>query len=202
VASKSRASPPPSRSGYSGEIRIIGGQWRRRRLPVLVSEGLRPTPDRVRETVFNWLAPHIVGSQCLDLFSGTGALCLEALSRGAARAVMVERAPEAAQQLRANVDLLKTTAAEIVCRDALHYLAGTPTVFDIVFLDPPFADAEPMIRRCSQALMQGWVKPGTLIYVEAPRDFTTLPLPAGWDVFKTGTAGQVGFHLARVPPAK
>jgi 16S rRNA (guanine966-N2)-methyltransferase len=200
VAGKPKSAIKPRGGGrYPGTIRIIGGQWRSRRLPVLESEGLRPTPDRVRETLFNWLAPYIDGSRCLDLFAGTGALCLEALSRGASWVVMVERSPVAAQQLRENVARLQTLAADVVAQDALEYLAGTPQPFDIIFLDPPFADAERMIRRCSELLVAGWAKSGTLVYVEAPQQLKDLPWPEGWCLLKTRTAGQVGYHLAQLP---
>lgn len=182
---------------YPGQIRIIGGRFRRRRLPVPVAEGLRPTPDRVRETLFNWLAPRIEGAHCLDLFAGTGALCLEALSRGAARVVMVERSPAVAEHLRDNVARLAAEGAEVRCMDALEYLAGRPEPFDIVFIDPPFAIASAMIADCANRLSRSrWLKDQALIYVEAPRTLKDLPLPGGWLLRRSGTAGQVGYHLA------
>lgn len=189
----------PSGSAYPGRIRIIGGRWRSRRLPVAEGPGLRPTPDRVRETLFNWLAPWIEGARCVDLFAGTGALCLEALSRGAAEVVMVERAPEAWRQLETNVARLGAEGAQVLGLEALEYLAGRPRPFDIVFLDPPFAVAEAMIAACSERLDRGWLRPGALVYVEAPRALASLPLPATWEPLKHGTAGQVGYHLARAP---
>jgi 16S rRNA (guanine966-N2)-methyltransferase len=186
-------------STYPGSIRIIGGQWRSRRLPVLSAEGLRPTPDRVRETLFNWLAPYIDGARCLDLFAGTGALCLEALSRGASEVVMVEQDAEAVRLLRANIERLQAQGAEVVASDALEYLTGRARPFDIVFLDPPFAVAETMIRRCTERLSAGWLKPGAHVYVEAPRALKTLPLPADWQLIKHGTAGQIAYSLVRTP---
>ncbi|MFL6622740.1 MAG: 16S rRNA (guanine(966)-N(2))-methyltransferase RsmD [Sulfurifustaceae bacterium] len=186
-------------SAYPGSIRIIGGQWRSRRLPVLTAEGLRPTPDRVRETLFNWLAPYIEGADCLDLFSGTGALCLEALSRGAAHVVMVERQPIAAAQLRANLARLGATGAQVVAGDALEYLAGPARPFDVVFLDPPFAAAPEMIRACGSRIARRWIKPGGLVYIEAPRALKELPVPADWEPLKRNTAGQVAFSLWRLP---
>lgn len=186
-------------STYPGSIRIIGGQWRSRRLPVLSAEGLRPTPDRVRETLFNWLAPYISGAHCLDLFAGTGALCLEALSRGAADVVMVERDPEAVALLRANIERLQAQGADVVAADALEYLAGRPRPFDIIFLDPPFAVAETMIRRCAERLADGWLKPGAHVYIEAPRTLKPLPLRTDWQVVKHGTAGKIAYSLARAP---
>ena len=185
-------------ASYPGAIRIIGGRWRSRRLPVTAAPGLRPTPDRVRETLFNWLAPYIAGARCLDLFAGTGALCLEALSRGAARVVMVERSAAVRRQLQANIGRLGAENAETAGLDALEYLAGRAQAFDIVFLDPPFAAAEDMIRRCSERLLHGWIHPGGLVYVEAPRALTSPPVPAGWEHVRSGTAGQVGYHLLRV----
>jgi 16S rRNA (guanine966-N2)-methyltransferase len=180
---------------FPGRIRIIGGRWRSRRLAVTASSGLRPTPDRVRETLFNWLAPYIVGARCLDLFAGTGALCLEALSRGAAQVGMVERSPEALRQLRANVEILGAAGAEVMGRDALDYLLESPRQFDIVFLDPPFAEAGEMIRQCSERLAQGWIRSDGLVYVEAPRALRPLPLPTNWLPKKEGLAGQVNYQL-------
>ena len=168
---------------------------------MLAAEGLRPTPDRVRETLFNWLAAFTPGASCLDLFSGTGALCLEALSRGAARVVMVERSAEAVRQLRANVLRLATQDAEVIQLDALEYLARPAPPFDIVFLDPPFAVAADMIRECSARLARGWLKSGALVYIEAPRTLNTLPLPPDWELIKSGTAGQVAYSLVRIRSA-
>lgn len=182
---------------YPGRIRIIGGQWRSRLLDVTSVPGLRPTPDRVRETVFNWLAPYVVGARCLDLFSGTGALCLEALSRGASQVIMVERSPDAAAQLRDNVARLGAHGADVVIADAIDYLAGRATPFDIIFVDPPFAVAETMIRACSERLSHGWTKPGSLVYIEAPRELA-LSVPEAWRPFKGGKAGQVSYSLFQV----
>jgi 16S rRNA (guanine966-N2)-methyltransferase len=187
-----------ARASYPGTIRIIGGRWRSRRLPVLMAEGLRPTPDRVRETLFNWLAPYVEGARCLDLFAGTGALCLEALSRGAAEVVMVERDGDAAKQIRENVRSLEADGAEVIAADALQYLAGRPRPFDIVFLDPPFASAEEMIRSCAERLRRGWIKPGGLVYIEAPRALGTSLVCDGWQLLKQGAAGQVAYLLARL----
>jgi len=167
---------------------------------VIEAAGLRPTPDRVRETLFNWLAPYLPGARCIDLFAGTGALCLEALSRGAASVVMVEASPAALRQLRANVALLGAEAVEIVGFDALEFLAGRPRAFDIVFLDPPFATAARMIEACAERLRRGWLRPGALVYVEAPRAGAPAPVPAEWQRIKSGTAGQVRYELYRVAP--
>jgi 16S rRNA (guanine966-N2)-methyltransferase len=181
---------------YPGTIRIIGGTWRSRRLNVPVAEGLRPTPDRVRETLFNWLAPHLPGARCLDLFSGTGALCLEALSRGAGEVIMVEKAAPVADSLRANLELLRAENARVVCADATEYLARPHEPFDIVFLDPPFRSD--LIARCSVLLAERrWLRGGGLVYIEAPARMEPLPIPEVWEIVRSKTAGEVGYHLAR-----
>jgi len=186
--------------GYPQQVRIIGGQWRGRRLPVPAQEGLRPTPDRVRETVFNWLAPIIEGARCLDLFAGTGALCLEALSRGAAAATLVERSHAVAAHLRHLVATLGANA-EVIEADATDYLeqfarSGSATPFDVVFIDPPFASD--LIASCAADVEQyGVLRQGGWAYIEAPSRLAPLPLPASWELVRSRTAGQVGYHLAR-----
>ena len=183
-------------TAYPGQIRIIGGQWRGRRLSIPQQEGLRPTPDRVRETLFNWLQPTLPGAACLDLFSGTGALCLEALSRGAGRVVMVEKTSHVVAVLRQHVAMLKAENAEVVLADAVEYLSQTPQTFDIIFLDPPFQSD--LIERCAAMIeARGWCKPGGLIYIEAPSQLQELPIPKTWELIRSKTTGQVGYHLAR-----
>jgi 16S rRNA (guanine966-N2)-methyltransferase len=183
---------------YPGQIRIIGGAWRGRKLSVPVAEGLRPTPDRVRETLFNWLAPYLPGARCLDLFAGTGALCIEALSRGAGEVVMVERDAAAAAGLRRSLETLGATHASVANTDATEYLARAAEPFDIVFIDPPFASD--LIGRCAALLdARGWVRPGGLVYVEAPARLDPLPVPADWQILRSKRAGEVGYHLLRVP---
>lgn len=204
---RSRRSPPASESGrrqtlaaagYPGTIRIIAGTWRRRRLIVPKIVGLRPTPDRVRETLFNWLDPWLPGARCIDLFAGTGALCLEALSRGAASAVMVEASPEVAATLRENVARLAAEGAHVVECDAIEYLHRPSELFDIVFLDPPFESE--LIALASELLeARGWIRPGGLVYIEAPRQMKVLPIPTAWERLRSQTAGQVGYHLLRTP---
>lgn len=191
---------------YPGYIRIIGGIWRSRRLPVPEGDGLRPTPDRVRETLFNWLQPTLAGARCLDLFAGTGALCLEALSRGAGQVVMVERAPHAAAALRRNLEALRAEGADVVCADAVDFLmrtpvqgGNTPVSFDIVFIDPPFA--RDLIARCAALIeARGWLKASGLAYIEAPQHMKSLPLPRTWELVRSKFTGQVGYHLARRAP--
>ncbi len=184
-----------------GQVRLIAGRWRGRRLVVACVPGLRPTPDRVRETVFNWLAPVLAGAHCLDLFAGTGALGLEALSRGARRVVFVEQHPQAVAQLRAQfITLGMAAAGEPVAPDtlqqidALAYLARNPTPFDIVFLDPPFRQG--LLRPCCERLAQGWLRAGARVYLEAEREADPLELPAGFTLTHNKVAGEVGYHLA------
>jgi len=184
-----------ARHAPRGELRIIGGAWRSRRLVFPASEGLRPTPDRVRETVFNWLAPHLPGSSCLDLFAGSGAFGFEALSRGAARVVLVEKRLEVVEALRHNRGQLKADQADIVHADAVEYLRGPAAVFDIVFIDPPYDSG--LLGPCIELLdTRGWLKPDASIYLEVPRGVEPT-LPEAWQLLRSKTAGQVGYHLAR-----
>jgi len=177
------------------EVRIIGGAWRSRRLAFPASDGLRPTPDRVRETVFNWLSPYLPGAVCLDLFAGSGAFGFEALSRAAARTVLVEKRLEVVAALRHNREQLKAEHADIVHADAIDYLRGPVAAFDIVFIDPPYASG--LLAPCVELLdVRGWLKPGACIYLEAPQG-DALPLPESWQLVRSKTAGQVGYHLAR-----
>ena len=190
-----------ARGNQTRTLRIIGGTWRGRtwRFP----EGeIRPTPDRVRETLFNWLAPGIVGARCLDLFAGSGALGLEALSRGAARVLFVEQAAAAARELRKTLELFggpRAQAGEVHTGEASAYLAGPPETFDIVFLDPPFAGE--LLGKVAARLDGGsWLKPEALIYAECAAREGLPPLPGGWLVAKAGRAGEVGYHLLRRTP--
>jgi len=195
-------SRPTRGKTYPGQIRIIGGIWRGRRLPVPHAEGLRPTPDRVRETVFNWLAPYIAGARCIDLFAGTGALCLEALSRGASQAVMVERSATVARQLRQIIAGLGANAT-VTEADAIGFLdswgrGSDPRPFDLVFVDPPFASD--LIGPCAAKIeTQNLLRPGGWVYIEAPSRLAPLPLPPTWELVRSRTAGEVGYHLARRP---
>ena len=178
-----------------GFVRIIGGEWRRRRIALPRDVELRPTPDRVRETLFNWLAPVLPGADCLDLFAGTGALGFEALSRGAASAVLVEREPRTVAALERVREELGA-AAEIVCADAADYLArGARRRFDIVFVDPPFAEpAGPVLTGLLPLL-----KPGARVYLERAAE-SPWPEIAGLDWVRRSRAGAVAFGLA-VPRA-
>jgi len=181
-----------------GRLRIVAGNWRSRLLDIVDVEGLRPTSERIRETVFNWLAPGIHGARCLDLFAGTGALGLEALSRGAGATVFVERSPVAARQLRSNVDVLGASDATVLQQDALDFLRGEAgPKFDIVFLDPPFA-ADLLGETCRLLAEQRLLADGALVYVEQDRSKPDPELPEDWVVEKNKTAGMVRYMLVRV----
>ncbi len=180
------------------QLRIIGGRWRGRKLPFAPLPGLRPTPDRVRETLFNWLSPVMAGSRCLDLYAGSGALGLEAASRGASRVVMVDRSARVAQILLEQVEILHADAVEVVQAEVQSWLRGPARQFDIVFLDPPFRQA--LVSECLALLeAKDWLAPDAYIYIEAERDLP-LRLPQGWSLYRSKQAGQVGYHLARRQP--
>ncbi len=177
-------------------LRIIGGEWRGRRIRFAAEGGIRPTPDRVRETLFNWLMAKVAGSRCLDLFAGSGALGLEALSRGAAHATFVERVRRNVEGLREITSRLAPARSTVIEADALAWLRGAAQPFDIVFLDPPFADgllAESM--RLLEA--RGWLCADAHVYLEMPAKAGPPGLPAGWTLHRTSRAGAVGYHLAR-----
>lgn len=184
-----------ARKSGPGRIRIIGGSLRNSRLQVPGLPGLRPTPERVRETLFNWLAPVIEGSHCLDLCAGTGALGIEACSRGAARVQFVERDAGAAQALRENLARLKVDAGLVASLDASQFLQGAAQPYGLVFLDPPFAlDLWPVLAR--QLERGGWLAPKALIYVESPSQGVP-ELPANWGLHREAWAGDVRFALYR-----
>lgn len=184
----------PRSPSASGRLRVIGGRWRGRRLSFPAIEGLRPTPDRVRETLFNWLAPIISGARCLDLFAGSGALGIEALSRGAGEVVFVEHHPLAARCLRDNLASLGLQEPNVKQVDALVWLQGVATAFDVVLLDPPFGKG--LLGPICQALEQGhWLAPEARIYVEAERAPKTPDLPSAWRVLRENKAGQVRYAL-------
>jgi 16S rRNA (guanine966-N2)-methyltransferase len=176
-------------------LRIVAGNLRGSRLAVPDSDGLRPTPDRVRETLFNWLAPVIEGARCLDLFAGSGALGIEAVSRGAAACTFVESDRALARLLAGNLARLKVENARVVETDALAMLAGTPQPFDVVFLDPPFGASlwNESARRLESG---GWLQRDAWIYVESPSD-AELALPAAWMLHRDGRAGSVRYALYR-----
>ncbi|WP_366540742.1 16S rRNA (guanine(966)-N(2))-methyltransferase [Salmonella enterica] len=183
----------PTHSG-SGQIRIIGGQWRGRKLPVPDSPGLRPTTDRVRETLFNWLAPVMVDAHCLDCFAGSGALALEALSRYAAQATLLEMDRAVSQQLQKNLATLKANNARVVNTNTLAFLSQPGTPHHVVFVDPPFRKG--LLEETLQLLeTQGWLADDALIYVESEVENGLPPVPANWTLYREKVAGQVAYRL-------
>ena len=183
-----------NKKSQAGRLRIVAGIWRSRLLQIADVPGLRPTSARIRETLFNWLADDIHGSRCLDLCAGTGALGLEALSRGAAHTVFVEQSPVAAKVLQANIAALGTSDAEVLTVDARHFLRQPATSkFDIVFMDPPFASA--MLDELCRLLDQGeWLADAARVYLEMDRQ-QGPELPAGWSVLRDKAAGNVRYVL-------
>jgi len=193
-----RAAPSPP--GPPREVRIIGGSWKRSKLPVADRPGLRPTPDRVRETLFNWLGQDLSGWRCLDAFAGSGALGFEAASRGAAEAVLLERDPALVALLSAAKARLGAEAIRIERGDALQWMARAPADgFELVLLDPPFDSSVALPAMAAAARI---VTPGGFVYVEAPTAIAGEPVAAaGLEPWRAGRAGNVHFHLFRRPPA-
>lgn len=185
---------PQNGSGRSGFIRLISGQWKGRKLPVREVEGLRPTTDRIKETLFNWLAAEVRDSRCLDLFAGSGSLGFEALSRYARHVTMVEMDKGAAQQLSKNLSTLQSQQATIIQRDALSLLAESGEPFDIIFLDPPFR-RDLLDTVCQRLEQGGWLSDEALIYIEREREGEAPCLPANWQLLKDKQAGQVCYQL-------
>ena len=179
-----------------GKFRIIGGQWRGRRFPIPALDQVRPTPDRVRETLFNWLANMIVGARCLDLFAGSGALGLEAVSRGAAEVVMVDRCPKVIAHLRAIRQSLPAAPIDIVAADITQPLSLGAGGFDVVFLDPPFR--QQLLPRILPLLVP-YFSQHCSIYVESEAETPLDPgvLPNGFTISKAKQAGQVAYYLLR-----
>jgi 16S rRNA (guanine966-N2)-methyltransferase len=194
----SRAPQTPirhARGTQSRRLRIIAGRWRGRRWQFPATE-IRPTGDRVRETLFNWLQGRIAGRRALDLYAGSGALGLEALSRGAAHCVFVDRDARVISALRALLGAWDASPglAQFEACSAAQFLARPGEPFDLVFLDPPFAGGE--LRAAAERLAPGgWLRAGSLIYVEHPRGPAALPLPPAWALLRSGTAGAVGYDL-------
>lgn len=184
------------RAGTPGRVRIIGGSLRGSVLRVPERAGLRPTPGRVRETLFNWLQPHLPGARCLDLFAGSGALGIEALSRGAAAACFVERDATLARALREQVERLRLATAQVHRADALAWLDATPVqAHDVVFMDPPFV-LDLWAAAAAALESSAWLAPAAWIHVEMPAA-STFVAPANWAVYRQGRAGDVGHVLYR-----
>ncbi|MGR8930836.1 MAG: 16S rRNA (guanine(966)-N(2))-methyltransferase RsmD [Gammaproteobacteria bacterium] len=178
----------------SNKLRIIGGEWRSRVIVFDDAPGLRPTPARVRETLFNWLQVDILGSRCLDLFAGSGALGFEAASRGARQVVLLENNSKTVQRLRENAVALNTERIEVLHKDASTYLDQAQGHFDLIFLDPPFGQGlvQTVCRRIAQ---RDLLAPYGKIYVETERQWQADNMPDGWQLLKHKVAGDVGYNL-------
>ena len=172
-------------------IRIIGGQWRGSRLPIADSNAIRPTPDRVRETLFNWLRDDVSGARCLDLFAGSGALGLEAASRGAAHVVLVEHDRNAFLTLEQSCERLHAATVEPVMAGALEWLAGPPQRFDLVFVDPPFDSG--LWSQVLGLLRAGWLNDNARVYLETPKH--GVEIDHHWQVVKSGQTSQTRYAL-------
>ncbi len=190
-----KAERPSPKATQNNQLRIIAGLWRGRKLSFPDVDGLRPTGDRIRETLFNWLAPEIQGARCLDLFSGSGALGIEALSRGAEVSVLVERDTKAAAQLKANLEILKAEQGRVVNADALGVLqkGNTDAPYHIIFIDPPFQLK--LWQGVIEALEAGhWLADNATIYIESGRDDEYQP-PINWQLHRDKHAGAVSYRL-------
>jgi len=184
----------PNKITSKGNIRIIAGRHRGRKLPVIMAEGLRPTTDRIKETVFNWLMPYMPGSRCLDCFAGAGSLGFEAQSRGAEQVTLIELDKQAAKQLSSNKSLLKADNVSIENSDTLQYLQNNnPQPFDIVFIDPPFR--KNFIEKTTVLLNQGWLAEEALVYLEMESEVSCADMPDNWTLLKEKVAGQVAYRL-------
>lgn len=184
-----------SAGGQSGFVRIISGKWRGKKLPVADALGLRPTTDRVKETLFNWLMHDTAQSTVMDCFAGSGSLGLEALSRYAAFVTLVEKAPALARQLQRHLQSLAANNAEVVNTDCLQWLQR-PALrqYNLVLIDPPFRQG--LAVPCCQALeQQGWLSESALIYLETEKELPLASLPANWQLLKEKVAGQLAYRL-------
>lgn len=190
-----RTPKKPSAHGGQGQLRIIGGEWRSRRFAFPDGPGLRPTPDRVRETLFNWLAPYIEGARVLDPFTGSGALYLEALSRGAREALALDLNPDSVAALRGTLDTLRCGTGQLLQADALRYLANqAATPYDLVFLDPPFnlGLLQPV---CTLLEERGWLASDAWVYTESEAAPSSLGLPGNWRLHREKKTGNVHYAL-------
>lgn len=189
-----RAQKGPTAHTGDGQLRIIGGQWRSRQFDFPMAHGLRPTPNRVRETLFNWLAPHIEGARVLDLFAGSGALFLEALSRGAGSALALDLNPAAVTCLRGHLSTLACENGQLLQGDALAFLQNQPaTPYDVVFLDPPFS--QNLLLPACQLLENGWLADDAWVYTESENPPSSLGVPGNWRLHREQKAGQVYYAL-------
>ncbi len=181
--------------GGQGQLRIIAGEWRSRQFSFPMAHGLRPTPNRVRETLFNWLAPYVEGARVLDLFAGSGALFLEALSRGAGSALALDLNPAAIASLRGHLQTLHCSNGQLLNSDALGYLAQQPaSAYDLLFLDPPFGQ-DLLQPACALLESRGWLAADAWIYTESEQPPSSLGLPGNWRLHREQKAGQVHYAL-------
>mgnify|MGYP003429304891 FL=1 len=181
--------------GGQGQLRIIGGQWRSRQFNFPMAHGLRPTPNRVRETLFNWLAPYVEGAKVLDVFAGSGALFLEALSRGAGSALALDLNSAAINSLRGHLLTLRCDNGQLLQTDALRHLEQQPaTPFDLVFLDPPFSQGL-LLPACTLLEEKGWLASDAWVYTESENPPSSLGLPGNWRLHREQKAGQVYYAL-------
>ncbi len=178
----------------AGKVRIIGGEWRSRQLQFTETPGLRPSADRVRETLFNWLQFDIAGKNCLDLYAGSGALGFEAASRGANTVCMVEKNPANCRQLHENCTKLNARHIKVVQQDVFKFLAGDHLGFDVVFMDPPFGK-QLVSQSCHWLEDKQWLTPGALIYVEVESKLAKLGIPENWQPVKQKTTGEISMNL-------
>jgi len=188
-----------SHTKNSGKLRIIGGTWRSRLLPVIEQEGLRPTTDRVRETLFNWLQADLPGARCLDMFAGSGALGFEAASRGAKQVLMLEQSAAACEVLQQNINTLPAPQIDCIQVDALQWLPIQSQVFDVVFIDPPYA-SQLLAKVCSLLETHSLLVDNALIYVEQSSKQVLPALPTNWQILKQKKAGQIGYYLLKREP--
>ena len=200
-APKAKAKPGPRQNkSLPGEVRIIGGIYKRTKLPVADKPGLRPTPDRVRETLFNWLGQDLTGWRCIDIFAGTGALGFEAASRGAAEVLLCEQDPQLVLKLKALQERLQAGCVRVERGDGVGLLRRqSPGSMQLVFIDPPFESTlfEPALKAAADA-----IAPQGLVYLEAPRSWTAEELaPLGLVIYRSSKAGAVHFHLLARPAA-
>jgi len=189
----SKVKKQSEKSTPKGQIRIISGQYRGRKLPVLMAEGLRPTTDRVKETVFNWLMPYIQDAICLDCFAGSGGLGFEAISRGASSVTLVELNKSAAQQLKDNKALLKADNILVVQQNALDFLHSNQQDYSLVFIDPPFRKG--LAQKTAALLVEKGLSEDALIYVEMEADHNEQTMPSHWQLLKEKIAGQLVYRL-------
>ncbi|MBA6294289.1 16S rRNA (guanine(966)-N(2))-methyltransferase RsmD [Colwellia sp. MB3u-70] len=189
----SKVKKQSEKSTPKGHIRIIAGQHRGRKLPVLIADGLRPTTDRVKETVFNWLMPYIQDANCLDCFAGSGGLGFEAISRGASSAILVELNKSAAQQLNDNKALLKASNIRVIQQNALNFLHSNQQAYSLVFIDPPFRKG--LAQKAAELLVEKGLTDEALIYVEMEADDNLQIMPSHWQLLKEKVAGQVIYRL-------